>query len=85
MKAIRARIIKAMNELGEDVDGMMMRTYAIVDTIHADFSAVIDKGPRAACQDKINQSVADLTVTSLPAPAAVANNSAPTPKVAPFR
>lgn len=80
MRAIRAPIIKEMNDLGEGVDNVMIQTSVMVNTPHINLAAVIDIGSRAACKDLINLSVADYTVASLSALTTDSGSSAPTSK-----
>lgn len=74
--------MKAMIDLGEGMDSVMMWASVMVNTIQADLVAVMDKSARAACRDLINLSDADSTVTTPPAPASVNDNSTLTFKVA---
>lgn len=78
MKAIPARIIKPMNDLGDRVDNVMKRASTMFYDLHVDLAAVDDKVSRAAYEDlikSINASVGDCTVTSPPTNAAVAERS----------
>lgn len=48
MRAIRGRIIKAINDLGQGVDEVMRRTSAMVTALPTDIAAVVEKGVLAA-------------------------------------
>lgn len=82
MSDARTRVVVVSNDLGAGIEGIVLRLNKMMGEMQEHFAVRIRTCPRAACEELISLSVADLTAESFVASKDAAPRSPPTGEVA---